>query len=98
VDGTHPHVELAEDWVIEQNSRQLGWAVSSFPAVSSSLPQSAPAFARTFPLSMSLPSQSGIEQMRGPDTGFLQLLPNDRGVRHNISSRSKERPLISRRP
>jgi len=42
MDGTHPHVELAEDWVIQQNSRQLGWAVSSFPAVSSSPPEHLP--------------------------------------------------------
>jgi hypothetical protein len=31
----------------------------------------------TQPLSMSLPTQGGIEQMREPDTGFLQLLSDD---------------------
>jgi hypothetical protein len=29
-------------------------------------------------------SQSGIEQMREPDAGFLQLLPDDRGVHRDI--------------
>jgi hypothetical protein len=33
---------------------------------------------------MSLLAQSGIEQMREPDTCFLQLLADDRGVRHDI--------------
>jgi hypothetical protein len=42
--------------------------------------------ARTFPLSRSLLAQSGIEHMREPDAGFLQLLPDDRGVRHEIGS------------
>src|SRR4030081_473196 len=36
--------------------------------------------AHSFPLSMSLLAQSGIQQMREPDTCFLQLLPHDRGV------------------
>ena len=29
-------------------------------------------------------AQSGIEHMREPDTGFLQLLPDDWGVHHDI--------------
>jgi hypothetical protein len=29
-------------------------------------------------------AQSGIEHMREPDTGFLQLLPDDRGVHRDI--------------
>ena len=35
--------------------------------------QIAPASPTSFPLSMSLLAQSGIEQTREPDTGFLQL-------------------------
>jgi hypothetical protein len=49
--------------------------------------QSAPNSSRvalTFPLSMSLLAQSGIEQMREPDACFLQLLPDDRCVHGNI--------------
>jgi hypothetical protein len=34
--------------------------------------------------SMSLLAQSDIKHVREPDTGFLQLLPHDRGVRRNI--------------
>jgi hypothetical protein len=33
MDGTHPHVELAENWLIQQNSRQLSyaWLFHRFP-------------------------------------------------------------------
>ena len=34
---------------------------------------------------MSLLAQSDIERMREPDTCFLQLLPDDWGVHHDIS-------------
>jgi hypothetical protein len=49
-------------------------------------------YARTFPLSMSPLAQSGIEQMREPDTCFLQLLADDRGVRHDIGGIDRHFP------
>ena|SRR5580704_13164622 len=44
-------------------------------------------------------AQSGIERMREPDTRFLQLLPDDRGVRHDIGSIDRHFPcwLVTRR-
>src|SRR5258708_4504309 len=59
--------------------RPAGWAAPNGPA-------------SPVPLSTLLLAQSGIEQMREPDACLLQLLADDRGVRHDIGSIDRHFP------